>query len=111
MADGIGRSGRTRKSRNFVVGPLEKSLGFAEGGLAAYLGSGFEGGRADRLGLGSREAQPGEKFPGQSQGRAVHEVLRATLQIAFNGSTAAHSTNGRFSTQRLGLDWARSAPF
>ncbi len=47
-----------QKGRNLEVVSLEKSLGVAEGGLAAYLGNGFEDGRAGRLGLESREAQP-----------------------------------------------------
>ncbi len=39
-----------------------------------------------------------EKFSLQSQSRAVHEVLRAILQITFNGSPTAP----------MGFDWKRS---
>ncbi len=85
--------------------PLENSLGAAEGGWPRISEMGSKAG--EQVGLvwdrGKRNRR--EKFPGPSQSRAVHEVRRATLQITLNGST------GGFSTQRSGLDWARSAPF
>ncbi len=66
---------------------IEKSLGVVEGGgLAAYLGNCFEGGRAGELGLGSREAQPARKIP-----RAVARPCRTRGPPGY--------TSNRFSRQ------------
>ncbi len=73
-----GRSGRTHQDRNLEVGPFEKARGGAEGGwpriaemvskTGEQVGWVWDRGKCNRR----------EKFPGQLQGSAVHEVRRAT---------------------------------
>ncbi len=65
------------------MGQLESSLGAVKGGLVAYLGNGFEGGKNP---LGGCKAVP------YTRSAALH------FKSLFTAARQPNSTNGRFST-------------